>query len=243
LAELMPNTLTVSGGNISAYDADRLRAPCRFPVPDWEPGSTEPWIIDCVAALLRASGQQNVLELGGYKGAMSAALAETLQPIGGLLVVVEINPTLAADTLDRLNATATPKVEKVVLIQDALDAIRALPDRSIGLCWVDDEHDSKHVVEEVTALIPKIQDNGLICFHDVCGMYRLWAVVKHWGGYSLNLARVSNSGGLGLLQVKPSTRRIEPPTIEWQYPVGAGTHHGRDDISHINVLGNMEVPD
>src|SRR5438445_10072852 len=54
----------------------------------WEQGNyltgcTEPWNVEILAALLKASNAKTVLECGGYLGTTSAWLAMTLQSMGG----------------------------------------------------------------------------------------------------------------------------------------------------------------
>ena len=46
-------------------------------------GCTEPWNVEILAALLKASNAKTVLECGGYLGTTSAWLALTLQQMGG----------------------------------------------------------------------------------------------------------------------------------------------------------------
>lgn len=201
-----------------------MQVACRYPNPGWEPGDTEPWVVDIVAAMLLASGQRAVLELGGFHGATSSALLDVLirgQSPFAKLIVVEYDAALAQTTREALSGF-DPKTWDVWEM-DSLDALRQLDDRSIGFAWVDDSHDTPHVLDELKLLIPKMVDDGLILFHDVCGGYRLHHVVSLYGGYSLNLPRVSSSGGLGILQVRPSTRNITPEPFIWNGdPVGPG---------------------
>ena len=235
-------------GTIPQAQAQRLADLATHPNPAWTPGDTEPWIIDAVCALLRASGQTVVLELGGYTGACSEALLRTLDPINGLLTVVEHNHDLCCRITERLywvsgmELTPTnPDDFRYHVIQgDTVGVIPGLDDRSIGFCWVDDSHDTPHVAEELALLIPKMVDGGIICFHDVCGAYRLHGLVSYYGGYSLDLPRVSSSGGLGILQVRPSTRLVEPiPSSFWTRPA---IEQLPDGSMRVCVLGDDDSP-
>ena len=206
--------MQISGGNIGLGDARRLQQACSHPNPDWTPGDTEPWVIEAVAALLLASGHQLVVELGGFHGACSVVLAETLRKMGGgHLVVVDYDPELTPIIYDKL--APYPDIVRTVWCDDTLDAIQRFEDRSIGFAWVDDNHDAVHVRDEVALLIPKMADGGIVCFHDVCGAYAIHHLVRHYGGVALNLPRVSHSGGLGILQVTPATREI--PQMEFEF--------------------------
>ena len=212
-------TLQLTGGNTSLEDMERLRRACRDTNPDWTPGDTEPWVIEAVTSLLLASGQDIVVELGGFSGACSVALAQTLTRIGsGTLLVVEHDAHMANKIRRRLELFEG--LDWDVWCMDSLEAIAAIHDESIGFVWVDDSHDAPHVIKEIDALIPKMKTDGLMLFHDVCGGYRLHHVVQWYGGYSLNLPRVSSSGGLGLLQVRPSTRTRPPLKLDWSHLPG-----------------------
>jgi predicted O-methyltransferase YrrM len=227
--------MEITAGNITAGEAERLHRASRLPRAGWEGGDTEPWILEAVTGLLLASGQRIVLELGGYHGAGSVALAQTLDRLGcpyRHLIVVEYDAALATIVHQTLtdSGTTTPYT---IQCRDSLEAIAALDDRSIGFAWVDDSHDTPHVMAEMERLIPKMVDDGIICFHDVCGTYRLHQVVSMYGGISLNLPRVSSSGGLGILQVRPSTRTRPIPTYKWEEI---------DDPNGIKVIGSNDEP-
>ena len=196
-----------TGSTVSPEDSAHLHTACRHHHLDWEPGSTEPWIIDAVAALLVASGQRRALELGGYKGACARVLARTLSLMGGgHLTTVEYDPALYPILIERLQVPDLQNVRVEAVHAEAVAFVQSLPERSVGFVWVDDSHDTPHVVQEMETLIPKMVDGGIICFHDVYGHYDLRQVVQAYGGYCLDLPRVSSSGGLGILQVQPETR-------------------------------------
>ena len=158
-----------------------------------------------MASLLLAGAYRHVLELGGYKGACSRVLAETLRITGGgSLTVVEYDPVLAQGLRERISSH--DGVDITILEMDSLVALDGLPPESIGFAWVDDSHDTPHVAEELNRLLPAMIDGGIICFHDVHGHYNLRTLVEALGGVALDLPKVSSSGGLGILQVTDRNR-------------------------------------
>ena len=171
----------------------------------YEPGCTEPWVVELIAALLKANGLTTVLECGGYKGTTSAWLALTLEAMGGgVLTVAEWDaeaPERADETQARLESLAVPHVEWRVIRDDACRVIASLASESTGFAFLDDDHSKAHVQEEIELLLPKMQPGGIITGHDVWGSCDLQEVFAKFGGYSLNLPRLGLAGGLGILQV------------------------------------------
>ena len=176
-------------------------------------GSTEPWVQQVVAALLVASHQRNVLELGAYKGFTSAWLCSTLQRMGGgEYLGVEINYNRQCTATKRLGDLKIPDVQWRVVQADALAALHSLPARSVGFAWVDDDHTPQHVAEELNVLynptmpeISKMVAGGLICMHDVCGgdkqLTPLKGVCIAAHGYALDFPRIGALGGIGVIKV------------------------------------------
>lgn len=172
---------------------------------DFVQGSTEPWIVDIVCALLKANDLTTVLECGAFIGATTERLARTLAEMGGGdIVACEIDPARACLAQDRLTHAAIPPTVRWKIVQDdILTYIPAQPDESIGLAWVDDDHGQQHVYDELTALLPKMRQGGLICGHDVHGSCALHEVFARFpNSLSLDLPRLGPAGGLGILQVR-----------------------------------------
>ncbi len=123
---------------------------------------------------------------------------------GGSLTVAEWDPDAPerADAVDArlaaLNLTATTWR---VVRSDALTVIASLPDNSVDLAYLDDDHTKPHVHAEITALLPKMKAGGLICGHDVHGSCDLQTVFREFGGIALDLPRLGPAGGLGIIQV------------------------------------------
>lgn len=168
-----------------------------------EDGVTEAWIAELVCAILKAKGgNPSVLETGGFRGITSAWLGLTLQQMGGgTLNVAEIDPERALGIRSRLGALLLSQVDWEVHATDVMQLIHALPDRSVDLAFVDDDHHALHVEQEVVALWPKMAPGGIMSFHDVHGSCNLQTVVKKYGGVALDLPRLGPAGGLGILQV------------------------------------------
>lgn len=198
---------TVAGSKISHHVSlgdmiDPLQYLDQVADIDWEPGSTEPWTVDIVAALIVAIRAKVVLETGGFVGFASVRFARALSRLhGGKLIVCDIDPGRAFRTQTALDIARIPHVETQVIADDVCKVIQTLPGESIDLAWVDDDHSKPHVTEVVERLLPKMSPKGIIAFHDVWGSCDLQEVVKRYGGYSLDLPRLGAAGGLGLLQV------------------------------------------
>lgn len=191
-------SLDVTFGNISLEEAERLAGGKR---DDHEPGSSEPWISNLVGDFVVANGCRVVLETGSFMGRTSRVIADALASIGGgQFVVLEVDPERALATKRRLEAYPTVAVN--VLLGDALQNLRRLPDWSIDLAFVDDNHEKPHVRKELMALWPKMNRGGLILLHDVFGSCDLQSVVQEFGGYSLDLPRMGPAGGLGIIQCR-----------------------------------------
>lgn len=175
-------------------------------------GATEPWVQQVVAALLVASGQRTVLELGCYKGFTAVWLCDALQRLGGgTYVGVDIEAERQALTLDRLGQLHLPDVQYTVVQADALAVLHQTAPHSVGFCWVDDDHTPQHVAEELDTLLSptmpaeaKMVSGGLVVMHDVHGgegrMTPLHGVCTAAHGFALDLPRIGLLGGLGLIQ-------------------------------------------
>lgn len=189
--------IDVSFGNIPQDLADRMVAAAHTSRTDFPAGATEPWITELVCALLKATGVPCAFESGAFSGHTTARLAESLEMMGG--------GTLVACEIDAARySSLRPQVEEFPCLDlrcaDALSVVKTLPDRSLGLAWVDDDHTMDHVSDEVAALWPKMAPRGIIALHDVLGTCDLRKVVAAYGGTVLDFPRAGPAGGLGLIQ-------------------------------------------
>jgi hypothetical protein len=167
-------------------------------------GATESWISALAYQLLKATGVASALETGAYLGHTSVWLAQAIRDMGGGdLWLCEIERDRAYTVEARLrDLNLSPLVHWEVVADDAMRVIDRLPDRTLGLAFVDDDHTMEHVKKEVEALFPKMAQGGIMLFHDVFGVCDLQQVVKYYGGYCLDFARCGPAGGLGLLQTR-----------------------------------------
>lgn len=182
---------------------DGVRYPDESLTDSYVAGCTEPYIAQVVASLLVATGGRTVLECGGFQGTTSAWLALTLQRMGGgVLHIAELEADRAAACDQRLAALALPDVDWRVWQDDVFNVIANLPDESLDLAWVDDDHGHAHVDRELGALVPKMRHGGFITGHDIDGVCGLEQEFTKYGGYALHLPRLGPAGGLGILQVR-----------------------------------------
>lgn len=179
--------------------AHPIQAPLEYPA-----GATEPWISALVATLLKATGVPAVLETGSFMGHTSAWLGQALLDMGGgTLWCCEIDPERAALVSDRLDGLElSPSVDWRVYPEDVREVIKRIPNLSLGVAFIDDDHTQTHVAEEIDLLWPKMAPNGLLLFHDVFGSCDLHSVVTRYGGFCLDFPRNGPAGGLGIIQLR-----------------------------------------
>ena len=170
--------------------------------PAWKAGSAEPWIRDLVAQFVLASGARDVIEIGGFQGYTSAALARALTalPTPATLTVCEIDAERAAAVVEALAQHQRPHVTCHVTVADSHAWLPTLPRNSVDLAWIDGNHEQAHVARELELLWPALRVRGLALLHDVFGVCDLQRVVARFGGYSLDLPRLGPAGGLGIVQ-------------------------------------------
>jgi predicted O-methyltransferase YrrM len=196
----LPEELQIMGRR-AAYPVPSLRE--EWELGNYCTGCTEPWNVEILAALLKASLARTVLECGGYLGTTSAWLAMTLQQMGGgTLHVAELEADRALMCDKRLSELPIPDVTWRVWQDDVFNVIAAQPDESIDFAWVDDCHEKPHVDRELAALIPKMRRGGLITGHDVIGSCDLQEIFTKYGGYALDFPKLGTAGGIGILQVR-----------------------------------------
>jgi predicted O-methyltransferase YrrM len=166
-------------------------------------GSTEPWTVRVVTALARAINPKYVLETGTYLGLTTKELVLALPD--ATIVTVE-------NDLDRVKqAVANCPPGNVQFIHD--DMIHFLTNWSgpkFDFAFVDDDHDPRHVDQELTLLHNPVTGQGLmnretgyslITMHDVYGHFGLAGVCRAHHGHTLNFPKLHAAGGLGIIQV------------------------------------------
>lgn len=169
---------------------------------EYAEGGTEPWTAQLVAEFCAAKHARVVVELGGFKGLTSLAIAERMaQYGGGNLLVVELDPVRCDEIKKRFreNPKSTSGVLARLECADSLSVIATLPLASVDVAFVDDDHTASHVENEINALLPKMATGGLILMHDVVGGFGLDAVCRRHGGTVIPLALLHSAGGLGII--------------------------------------------
>lgn len=167
-------------------------------------GCTEPYVAEAICALLKASDQRNVLETGSFIGTTSAWLALALESMGGgTLACCEIDTDRALGVHERLSGLNVPNVAWSIPGMDIFRYLTRIEDKSIGLVFVDDDHQKHHVEQEINALWPKMKPGGLMLFHDVAsdGVCQLGPLIRKYGGIALDLPRLGPDGGLGIIPI------------------------------------------
>jgi predicted O-methyltransferase YrrM len=176
-------------------------------------GSTEPQVTEIVCAIARGMNASVVVETGTYKGLTTLALWEALRGQGRVaqILSIESDPERfqsAADHIAEVTASVlltehgTADCAITCSLNDALVALDHLPVGQVDLVFLDDDHDKNHVRAEVCAAFRVLRSGGVLCLHDVCGLFDLGEIVRTMGGVVLPLVRLHASGGLGIM-VKP----------------------------------------
>lgn len=169
---------------------------------EYAEGATEPWTAQLVAEFCAARHARVVVELGGFKGLTSLAIAERMSQYGGgSLLVVECDLDRCNHITKRFqdNAKLTAGVLARLEPVDALSAIATLPLKSVDVAFVDDDHTASHVENEINALMPKMVHGGLILMHDVTGSFGLDEVCRRHNGVVIPLPLLHAAGGLGII--------------------------------------------
>jgi len=161
-------------------------------------GSTEPWTVELLQALVSALRPKRLLELGSFLGLTTRRLAAAMGT-DAMLVAVEMDA-------DRHHATLSAfahMAQVQVMHTEALAYLRSQPE-PFDFVFVDDDHSVQHVAAELDLLLspsnPLVNLGGLIAVHDVDGPFNLAGVVVRHGGWVLQLPKLHVGGGLGLIQ-------------------------------------------
>lgn len=165
-------------------------------------GCAEPWTAQLVTAMLIASNQRDVLEIGTFTGYTTAWLALALARLGGgTLTTVDIDPERSAMAQQRLAQLTLPNVQVNFVVADSLAYLPTVPRQSVGFVWMDGNHEHHHVEREINLLWDKMKPRGIITGHDVYGSCALRKEFKKYGGYAIDLPRLGAAGGVGVLQI------------------------------------------
>ena len=165
-------------------------------------GSTEPWTVDILCAIIRAQQPKILIETGTFEGKTTRRIFEVLESFehGSSLFTIENDP-------ERHAAVSKPEdwMTKHAMVAvhfgcgDALEFLASRPDDFADFIFLDDDHDASHVAKELREAKRILRPNGIIAVHDVIGPFNLKPVVEALGGVALDLQRLHAAGGLGLV--------------------------------------------
>jgi predicted O-methyltransferase YrrM len=156
--------------------------------------------------------KMKVVELGSYHGLTTLHLLDGLRD-GDMLIAVELDKERANTTTGRLSDWALENYAKArpnwqVFCGDSLDFLGRARPHSIDFCFVDDTHAADHVAKELELLLKpnargeaKMSPGGIVTMHDVTGHFGLGDVCRRFHGYVLDLPRIHQAGGLGIVQM------------------------------------------
>lgn len=151
-------------------------------------GSTEPWTVSVLQALVRLTRPEALLELGTFEGRTTRALAS----------VMSKHATLC--TVDLQKRFAEPFEDRRIHFHamDAIEFLRRNP-TPWHFAFVDDDHDAAHVAEELDLLLACMAPGGLIVGHDVLGPFNLAPLFVERGGFIIELPHLHAAGSLGVI--------------------------------------------
>ena len=173
------------------------------PLAAYRPGSTEPWTVAVLCALVQGIQARVVIETGTFEGLTTIALWRALRGQGHFtsLHTVECDP-VRFEAASRAIAAAQgndPSCALNCYQGDALHWLRQFPTGQADLVFLDDDHETNHVAAEACLALRALRPRGLLCLHDVCGPHALGELVRTLGGIVLDLPRLHLSGGLGII--------------------------------------------
>jgi len=184
---------------LAAFPHDSLAQAWRL--GEYHTGAMEPWSQNVLAALLAAIGGHDVLEVGTYLGHTSAVLCLTLETLGGgEFLGAEIDPERRTRTLQRLRALSLPRVVVNVSPQPGIELLKAQATESFDLVFLDGDHTRAVVEMEADEATRVLRSGGLLCGHDVYGVFDLAGVWTSRGGIALRVPLIHAAGGLGIWQ-------------------------------------------
>jgi predicted O-methyltransferase YrrM len=154
-------------------------------------GSTEPWAVSVLQALVRLKRPARILELGTFEGRTTHALAEAA-------------PKAYITTVDLEARFAGGFPNNVAFCEDdAIAFLKRWDGPPFNFVFVDDDHTRNHVATEIALLHSRgiVASGGLIVGHDVEGAFDLGSLFVERGGFIISLPRLHAAGSLGVLEV------------------------------------------
>lgn len=155
-------------------------------------GSSEPWAVSVLQALVRLRRPQRILELGTFQGLTTRAL-------------VDVAPDALITTVDLEDRVVGGFPNNVAFSeQEALEFLRMWRNSGppFDFVFVDDDHDATHVAQELDLLLGGVvAPGGLIVGHDVEGSFDLAPLFVERGGWIIQLPHLHAAGSLGVIEV------------------------------------------
>lgn len=154
-------------------------------------GSTEPWAVSVLQALVRLKNPRNLLELGTFEGRTTRALANVMSPNARLW------------TVDVARRHSSFEDDHIIFFErDAIDFLENdAPQGVMDFVFIDDDHTKEHVAREIELVKERVlAPKGLIVLHDVFGPFGLDEIVLAHGGFLIELPLLHAAGGLGVIQ-------------------------------------------
>lgn len=169
-------------------------------------GSTEPWTVDILCALVRGLKPHALIETGTYEGRTTAKLLDAMSSYSdehaAFLCSVEFDHDRLVQSEAFIFNTPRPENSRAsfsLFEGDALAFLSTQPDESVDFVFLDDDHTATHVGHEVREALRCLRPNGVLAMHDVIGPFGLAPIVRSHGGVCLPLAMLHAGGGLGLV--------------------------------------------
>lgn len=156
-------------------------------------GSTEPWAVSVLQALVRLKKPRRILELGTFEGRTTRALVDVAKGVEEFVTV---------DIEDRWEDRPMNTQTYSFIQDDAIEFLKRLEFGVFDFVFVDDDHTRAHVEEELDLLMGGVvSPGGVIVLHDVIGPFDLGSLVTSRGGFIIELPLLHAAGGLGVIEV------------------------------------------
>ena len=172
------------------------------PFADYRSGSTEPWTVNILCALVAATKPQYILETGTFEARTTLAL-HYAAPEGSTLYTIEHDSRRCCVAVHA--CAQYPRIKHYN--DDAINFLKSFNGPPLDFVFLDDDHGPKHVAAELDLLYDPTREKqlvspgALICVHDVFGPFGLGPVVAARKGLILDLPKLHAAGGLGVIQV------------------------------------------
>jgi predicted O-methyltransferase YrrM len=133
------------------------------------PGATDPWSLELLGSVLRASRPRLVLELGTYIGFSSLVIGDVLahnEPVGELITV---EPDESAHEIAKTLMSHLSNVSFVHGYSTDVEVIRTLRDRGpFEIVYLDSSHAYAETLRELDLIFdaPLLGDGGMLILHD-----------------------------------------------------------------------------